>query len=154
MFSYPIQHKTIETYSFIISNRLVTISDDPVMKQKVINFIEEVINMIPVTDNDQNADEEEEKDEEKIDEKVAALRAMKSFLALAEVWELINAGDEKFQQIRNDIVFRFLRLLTKNEHKILEVVQEGVKIVLSRDENSKNILPQEELKICLRPILL
>lgn len=62
----------------------------------MINFIEEVINMIPVPENEQNTEDEEEKDEDKIDEKVAALRAMKSFLALTEVWDLINAGDEKF----------------------------------------------------------
>jgi hypothetical protein len=57
------------------------------MIDKIIAFIKEVIEMIPINENEQPTEDEEEKDEEKIDEKVAALNAMKAFLTIDYVWE-------------------------------------------------------------------
>ena len=63
--------------------------------------------------------------------------------------------DNEIEKLRYDITFKFLKAMSQHSDlHIIAIVKSGIENLLKREENSRHILPQEELKLCLRPILM
>lgn len=167
-----IRTAVIEAFTYCLKQGLVEpiINHEP--NPEVFQFIEQVIELIPVElgDNDIPLNQvprviEDETQEGVIyrpatqhdltlDEKCAIYELLRIFLSLRNVWELIRQKHNHCVSIRNAIVFRFLRAMSENQDmRIIESVKAGIKYVMNHGEKL-NILPQEELKKCMRPTLL
>ncbi|CAG9330073.1 unnamed protein product [Blepharisma stoltei] len=145
----------LEAFTFCLKKGIIKISQDG--NQVIYNFI-----LTLVERADDFLEKEPKKDKTKdespdlvLNEKIAAYECMKTILKNEEMWAFIRQKDEKYEKMRYKITFKFLRAMSQhNDQRVIDIVKEGIISLLEREENSRHILPQDELKACLRPILL
>lgn len=162
IFSQPIKtaHVSVRTlileaFTFCLKKGLIKIADDD--SQKIYNFI-----LVLVDRADDFMEKEQKKEKSKdempdqvLNEKIAAYECMKTILKNEDIWNFIRVKDEKYEKLRYKITFKFLRAMSQhNDQRVIDIVKEGIISLLDREDNSRHILPQDELKACLRPILL
>jgi len=149
----------LENFHFFIKTKIIDLDQD-VQRDKIMALITNVISLIPKNDGPEEGDPAEiasrvSKSELSIDEKIACFEAMSAVLRFRQMWdESVEGTRLQYTEHKNNIIFRLLRAMTESDPRILAIAKEGIKLVLQNIDSRGNILPHDDLKKCLRPILL
>lgn len=137
----------LETLNFCIKRRIITFVSN---KVEIVQFLQHVEEYFK-EEQKRTIDENPEKYNA---EKIAAFECMKTVLEEEEFWGYIRDSDKDASDLRYKITSRFLRAVGYHtDQHIIAIVKSGIEILLKKENNSRHILPQLDLKDCLRPIL-
>jgi len=141
----------LETFTYLVENQLLEICSENIAKiHKLLTDV--------MKEHEKVEDPKEDRANTTgpdviLQEKVAFCGALKAFISSPSTWELIAEKNDLCTNLRNKIASVFLVVLSQSrDQQVTEIAKQGVVKILSEDKNT--ILPQEELKQCLRPILL
>ena len=140
----------LETLNFAIKKRIITFATS---KAEIVQFLMCVEESFKEEQKEQKR-QLDESPEKYNTEKIAAFECMKALLEEEEFWTCIRDNDREAQDLRYKITSRFLRAVGYHtDQHIITIVKSGIEILLKKESNSRHILPQIDLKDCLRPIL-
>jgi tetratricopeptide (TPR) repeat protein len=149
----------LENFHFFIKTKIIDLEQEA-QREKIMALVTSVISLIPKNDGPEEGDTGDianrgNKSELSIDEKIACFEAMSAVLRFRQMWdESVEGTRLQYTEHRNNIIFRLLRAMTESDPHILAIAKEGIKLVLQNIDARGNILPHDDLKKCLRPILL
>lgn len=158
--SQPLQHANIctrtmllEAFNFCVQKRLLTFESN---KAEIINFMTSVVEYCIDDNKEKDVKKNVEESPEKItSEKIAAFECMKTILEDDDLWKAIRENDKESCELRHKITFKFLRAMSQySDLHVISIVKSGILNLLKIEDNSRHILPQDQLKTCLRPILM
>jgi hypothetical protein len=161
IFSQPLKYAHIsnrtmllEAFNFCIQKKILTFSSH---KSEIIAFMNSLLENC-IDDNLKEKDPKkitEDSPEKTLNEKISAFECMKTILGEESLWDLIKEKDKECEELRYSITFKFLRAMSHHsDQHMIYIVKSGIESLLKREENSRHILPQDQLKTCLRPILM
>lgn len=140
----------LETLNFSIKKKIIPFGAN---KGEIVLFLQHVEEYFKEEQKDQKKSNEE--NPEKFNaEKIAAFECMKTVLEEEEFWGFVRENDKDASDLRYKITSRFLRAVGYHtDQHIIAIVKSGIEILLRKENNCRHILPQLDLKDCLRPIL-
>ena len=179
IFSQPLKYAHIctktmlqEAFKFCIEKKILTFERN---KSEIIGFMNSVLESCVEdnqSDRDTQRDRERQRDrdsqrdrdtkklaedypEKSMSEKVSAFECMKTVLDEEDLWRMLSEEDKECENLRYIITFKFLRAMSDySDLHIIAIVKAGIVNLLRKEDNCRHILPQEQLKVCLRPILI